>query len=81
MVDVLVLTLGPAEKLLPVKDRVAATTEVALQFGDASVDIVVGLNVQSSSHRAVQSECSAERRRPWRGVRVPMLSMARVRDK
>ena len=49
LVDVLVLTLGPAEELLPVKERVAATMEVALQFGDNSVDIVVGLSVQSSS--------------------------------
>ena len=49
LVDVLVLTWGPAEELLPVKERVAATTEVALQSGDDSVDIIVGLNVQSSS--------------------------------
>ena len=49
LVDILVLTLGPAEELLPVEERVAATAEVALQFGDNSVDIVVDLNVQSSS--------------------------------
>ena len=49
LVDVLVLTLGPAEELLPVKERVATTPEVALQFGDDSVDMVVGLNVQFSS--------------------------------
>ena len=49
LVYVLVLTLSPAEQLLPVKERVAATTEVAVQFGDDSVKIVVGLNVQSSS--------------------------------
>ena len=49
LVDILVLTLGPAEELLPVEERVAATAEVALQFGDDSVDIVVDLNVQSSS--------------------------------
>ena len=49
LVDVLVLTLGPAEELLPVKERVAATTEVALQFWDDSVDIVVDLSIQSSS--------------------------------
>ena len=49
LVDVLVLTLGPAEELLPVKERVATTPEVAFQFGDDTVDIVVGLNVQSSS--------------------------------
>ena len=49
MVYGLVLTLGPAEELLPVKELVAVTTEVALQFGEDSVDIVVGLNVQSSS--------------------------------
>ena len=50
-VYVLVLTFGPAEELvlLPVKERVAATTEVALQFGEDSFDIIVSLNVQSSS--------------------------------
>ena len=46
LVDVLVLALGPAEERLPVKERVVANTEVA--FGEVSVDIVVGLNVQSS---------------------------------
>ena len=49
LVYVLMLTLGHAEELLPVKERVAATTEVGLQFGDDSIDIVVGVNVQSSS--------------------------------
>ena len=49
LVDVFELTVGPAEELLPVKERVAATTEAALQFGDDSVDIVVGLDVQSST--------------------------------
>ena len=49
LVDILVLTLGPAEEVLPVEERVAATAEVALQFGDDSGDIVVDLNVQSSS--------------------------------
>ena len=43
---VLVLTLGPSEELLPVKERVVLTTEVALQFEEDRFDIVAGLNVQ-----------------------------------